>query len=70
MEKPANRESNFSNVLKRSAKNLPSSSCPMLEDAELAEEMGRGRAYQCERRLRIMRPQLPTLPALIHVARD
>lgn len=70
MEKPANRESDFSNVLKRSAKNLPSLSCPMLEDAELAEEMGRGRAHQCERSLCIMRRQLPMLCALIHVARD
>lgn len=34
------------------------------------EEMGRGRAYQCERRLGIMRPQFATLHALIHVMRN
>lgn len=70
MKKPADRASDFSNVLQRSAKNLPSSSCLMHEDAGLAEETGRGRMYQCECRLGIMTPQLATLYASIYVARD
>lgn len=70
MRKPADRASNFSNVLKRSAKNLPSFFCLMLEDAGLAEETGTARAYQWECRLGITRPELATLRALIHAARD
>lgn len=42
----------------------------MLEDAGLAEETGRGRAYRCECRLGIMTAQLATLHASVYVARD